>query len=193
MSLTTLTRDSGAEPAHGSGSGPDVPAPPPDRRPVPTASSPGAVTGRRVRGTGWAFLLGCVVGTAASVWTVRTGTNLDYGDAMAHLTISRRIFDNQNPGLQQLGTVWLPLPHLLLIPLVANLWMFETGVAACVLGTLCLGVSTAALYRIMARLGFDVVARLVGLAVLLANPSFLYASTTALTEPVLVVADRLRD
>jgi hypothetical protein len=128
------------------------------------------------------------VGTVASIYTVRTGTNLDYGDALAHLTISRRILDNKAPGLKQLGTVWLPLPHLLLIPLVQSMWLFRTGVAACILGTSCLGASSAALYRIMARLEFDALGRLVGLVVLLANPSLLYVFTTALTEPVLITA-----
>ncbi|MFZ0798112.1 MAG: hypothetical protein WAM98_10025, partial [Terriglobales bacterium] len=37
-----------------------------------------------------------------------------YGDAVAHINIARRVFDSQTPGLLQLGTVWLPLPHLLM-------------------------------------------------------------------------------
>ena len=137
-------------------------------------------------GTAGVFLLGCLVGTCASIYTVRAGTNLDYGDAMAHLTISRRILDSKAPGLQQLGTVWLPLPHLLLLPLVQSLYLFKTGIAACILGTLCLGASSASLYRIMARLGFNGRGRAVGLGVFLANPAMLYACTTALTEPVLI-------
>ena len=94
-----------------------------------------APSGRRVRGSVWVFLLGCLIGTAASIYTVHAGTNLDYGDAMAHQTIARRILDSKAPGLQQLGTVWLPLPHLLLMPLVQNLFLFRTGIAACILGT----------------------------------------------------------
>ena len=73
---------------------------------------------RQVPGTVAVFVLGAVVGAVASWWTVRAGTNLDYGDAMAHLTIAQRITDSRAPGLSQLGTVWLPLPHLLLLPLV---------------------------------------------------------------------------
>ncbi|WP_162602504.1 hypothetical protein [Nocardioides daejeonensis] len=142
--------------------------------------------GRRVAGTVWVFGLGAAAGAAASVWTVHTGSNLDYGDAMAHLTISRRILDSMNPGLQQLGTVWLPLPHLLLLPFVMNLWLFKTGVAACIVGSLCLGTAAASLHRIMARIGIDGLGRLVGLAILLTNLSLLYACTTALTEPVLI-------
>lgn len=175
-----------AEPTAASRTDDAAPSPSRARRLLDHLGSP--PQGRRVRGTVTVFAIATLVGAAASVYTVRTGTNMDYGDAMAHLTISRRIIDNKAPGLQQLGTVWLPLPHLLLLPLVQNLFLFRTGIAACILGALCLGVSAAALYRIMARVGFGVWARLVGLAILLANPSLLYASTTALTEPVLIAA-----
>ncbi len=147
-----------------------------------------APVGRRVPGTVPVFVLGCLAGALASVYTVRTGTNLDYGDAMAHLTISRRVFDSKVPGLAQLGTVWLPVPHLLLLPLVQNLWLFRTGIAGCIVGSLCLGATSAALYRVLARLGVDGLGRIVGLAVLIANPSLLYVSSTALTEPVLLAS-----
>ncbi|MFD1719540.1 hypothetical protein [Georgenia deserti] len=144
--------------------------------------------GRRVPGSVWMFLLGVLVSAAAAVYTVGTGSNMDYGDSMAHLTIAARILDGQNPGLQQLGTVWLPLPHLLLLPFVQSMWLFETGIAAAILGALCLGVATCATFRIAARLGFGLAGRMVAVLVTLANPSLLYASTTALTEPVLIAA-----
>ncbi len=46
------------------------------------------------------------------------GYLLLYGDAVAHLGIARRILDSHNPGLVQLGGVWLPLPHLMMLPFV---------------------------------------------------------------------------
>ena len=48
------------------------------------------------------------------------GDVLLYGDAVAHLNIARRVFDSKTPGLLQLGTVWLPLPHLLMIPFLLS-------------------------------------------------------------------------
>src|SRR6202166_5004124 len=56
------------------------------------------------------------------------GGLLLYGDAVAHLNIARRVFDSRTPGLLQLGTVWLPLPHLLMIPFLLSDWMWKTGV-----------------------------------------------------------------
>ena len=48
------------------------------------------------------------------------GWLLYYGDAEAHLNIARRMVDSRTPGYDQVGTVWLPLPHLLMLPLRAR-------------------------------------------------------------------------
>jgi len=50
-----------------------------------------------------------------------------YGDAVAHINIARRVIDSQTPGLLQLGTVWLPLPHLLMIPFIFWNSMWQNG------------------------------------------------------------------
>lgn len=144
--------------------------------------------GRRVPGSVVVFFLGVTVGAVASAWAVHRAANMDYGDAMAHLTIARRIVDSKTPGLQQLGTVWLPVPHLLLLPLTLSTWLWHTGIAACILGALCLGATASGLYRIMARLGIGGPGRAVALAILLSNVSLVYASTEALTEPVLIAS-----
>jgi hypothetical protein len=57
----------------------------------------------------------------------RHGDVLLYGDAVAHIKIARRVFDSKTPGLLQLGTVWLPLPHLLILPFIGSMRMWQTG------------------------------------------------------------------
>ena len=57
------------------------------------------------------------------------GYLLLYGDAVAHLGIARRILDSRNPGLVQLGGVWLPLPHLLMLPFVQKMEWWQNGLA----------------------------------------------------------------
>src|SRR5579862_2876045 len=57
----------------------------------------------------------------------RQGDVLLYGDAVAHINIARRIFDSKTPGILQLGTVWLPLPHLLILPFIISTRMWQTG------------------------------------------------------------------
>ena len=46
------------------------------------------------------------------------GYILYYGDAQSHLNISRGIIDSRTPGYDQLGTVWLPVLHLICLPFV---------------------------------------------------------------------------
>src|SRR6184192_4478159 len=58
---------------------------------------------------------------------LRRGEILLYGDAVAHINIARRVFDSRTPGPLQLGTVWLPLPHLLMMPFLLSGWMWRTG------------------------------------------------------------------
>ncbi len=137
-------------------------------------------------GTVPVFVVGVTLGAIASVVSIRSGHNFDYPDTLSHLTIARRVLDSESPGTQQLGAVWPPFPHLLVFPLVQWMWLWSTGIAAAIVGSLSVGVASAGLYRILARLGCDATGRLLGLLVLWANPNYLYLSTTALTEPVLL-------
>src|SRR5580698_3851314 len=50
-----------------------------------------------------------------------------YGDAVAHINIARRVLDSKTPGLLQFGTVWLPLPHLLILPFIVSKQMWQSG------------------------------------------------------------------
>ncbi|MFC9773324.1 MULTISPECIES: glycosyltransferase family 39 protein [unclassified Pseudarthrobacter] len=151
------------------------------------ASLGARVAGRHVPGTAVIAGAAAVVGFLACLYTTSSGSNLDYSDAQSHLTIARRVFDSKAPGFEQLGTVWLPMPHLLLMPFIINLWMFSTGWGACILGTLALAATASGLYRIAARLGYGRAGRLAAVLVVLANPAILYTYTTALTEPVLLM------
>src|SRR5437879_1343247 len=66
-------------------------------------------------------LAAVVLAFVALIVCYARGYLLLYGDAVAHLGIARRILDSRNPGLQQLGGVWLPLPHLLMLPFVQKI------------------------------------------------------------------------
>ncbi|MDK9295398.1 hypothetical protein [Propionibacterium freudenreichii] len=147
------------------------------------------IAGRRVPGSVPVMLASAFVGLVVDAFVVPTGFNLAYSDAQSHLTIARRLFDTASgAGIQQLGTVWLPVPHLLLAPMVLSRWMWHTGWGAAVLGSVCLGVTACCVYRSVARWGGGRAARMVGVAVVVINPSMLYLCATALTEPVLIAA-----
>jgi hypothetical protein len=111
------------------------------------------------------------------------GYVLLYGDAVAHLGIARRIFDTRNPGLVQLGGVWLPLPHLLMLPFVQKMVWWQSGLAGAWPSIACYVFGIAGFYRLSRRM---LVPRwaLVATVFYGLNPNLLYLSTTAMTEPL---------
>ena len=106
-----------------------------------------------------------------------------YGDAVAHLGIARRILDTRNPGLIQLGGVWLPLSHLLMLPFVQKMEWWQNGLAGAWPSLLCYVLSAAGFYRLARRVVPPQWA-VVATAFYGLNPNLLYLSTTAMTEPL---------
>jgi len=138
--------------------------------------------------TGVVGLLSFMVGITAIVVSAGQNLILQYPDARSHLEIARRVFDNRAPGLVQLGTVWLPVPHLLLLPFVNIDVLWATGLAGSIVGILCLVVTTVTLFLAVRQLTGRTLPAWLAAAVVLTNPSFLYIQTTALTEPVLLAS-----
>lgn len=146
-------------------------------------------TGHAIPGTVTVAVVAGLIALLVSGYLVPSGWSLAYSDAQSHLTIARRLFDTRSePGLSQLGTVWLPAPHLLLAPFVLVLWAWHTGWGAAMLGACCLAATAAGCYRASARWGAGRLGRLVTVAAVVINPSMLYLTSTALTEPVLIAS-----
>jgi hypothetical protein len=111
------------------------------------------------------------------------GYLLLYGDAVAHLGIARRILDSRNPGLIQLGGVWLPLPHLLMLPFVQKLEWWQNGLAGAWPSLICYIAGVAGFYRLARYLLMPRWA-IAATAFYALNPNLLYLATTAMTEPL---------
>jgi hypothetical protein len=122
--------------------------------------------------------------TAAIAWFYRTGATLYFGDAEAHLDIARRIVDSRTPGWSQIGTTWLPLPHLLMIPLVRNDWMWRTGLGGAITSGLCMTLAATFLFAAARRIFESTTAAAVAMAVFLLNPNTLYLGSIPMTEPL---------
>src|SRR5215469_6524947 len=121
---------------------------------------------------------------------LRHGDLLLYGDAVAHINIARRVFDSRTPGPLQLGTVWLPLPHLLLMPFVVSRWMWRTGVGASVPSMVAYVFAVVGIFRLV-RGSMLVAGRtrataeftaIFATAIFGLNPNLLYMQATAMTE-----------
>jgi hypothetical protein len=153
------------------------------RRSAPTAPlwDPEAVT-PATRNEVYPFAAaGVVLGFFALLACYSKGYLLLYGDAVAHLGIARRIIDSHYPGLAQLGGVWLPLPHLLMLPFIGDMQMWQTGFAAVPMSLLSFALSVAGVWRLARRLMRPRWA-LVATTFYAMNPNLLYLSTTAMTE-----------
>jgi hypothetical protein len=124
-----------------------------------------------------------LLAAASLAYCARHGELLLYGDAVAHLHIARRIFDSLNPGFSQLGSVWLPLPHLLLLPFVQATNWWQTGLAGAIPSMAAYVMACAGIYRLARRWMRPLLALLV-FAALALNPGLLYMSVTAMTEPL---------
>ena len=75
----------------------------------------------------------CVCGVAAWIRFLDADLFLSHYDAKAHLVVARRVIDSITPGWQQIGAVWLPLPHLIqILPTQVDLF-YRTGAFASLL------------------------------------------------------------
>jgi hypothetical protein len=118
------------------------------------------------------------------------GGLLLYGDAVAHINIARRVFDSQTPGLLQLGTVWLPLPHLLMIPFLLSDTAWQSGIGGSIPSMVAYVLGTAGIFRLIRGILIrdsqpDAPARIaawLSAIIYAANPNLIYLQTTAMTE-----------
>ena len=111
------------------------------------------------------------------------GELLSFGDAEAHLNIARRIVDAYRPGAGQLGSVWLPVPHLLMVPFAAvNSW-WRLGIAGSIASPICF-IAVVMLFFESLRITLGLRAAYAGAALLVLNPNILYLQAIPMTEAV---------
>lgn len=131
------------------------------------------------------FAAALAIGTAAAVFYGRADLTLSHYDARAHLVVARRIVDSLTPGWKQIGAVWLPLPHLINMPIVQWDWAYRTGYASTAVSVVAMAGGLAALAAVLRRRTGSMAAALAAPAVVLLNPNVLYLQSTPMTEPLL--------
>ena len=134
--------------------------------------------------------LAACVSFISFVYYFQHGGLLLYGDAVAHINIARRVFDSRTPGLLQLGTVWLPLPHVLMIPFLVFDSAWQSGIGGSLPSMVAYCLGTAGMFRLVRGIlgsssAPDIPARIaawLGAIAYAANPNLIYLQTTAMTE-----------
>ena len=132
-------------------------------------------------------LLGVLSGSAIAFFYWR-GNLLYYGDAVAHLNIARRVVDSRTPGWDQIGTAWLPLPHVLMLPLVRSDRLWQSGLAGAIPSGACFVVAGLFVFLAARRVFASGPAAAAACLLLALNPNLLYMQSIAMTEAVFLAA-----
>jgi hypothetical protein len=136
----------------------------------------------------WPVVLVTVVAGLLSdgaVWLCsRQGWTLYYGDAEAHLNIARRVIDSRTPGYEQLGTAWLPLLHLLILPLVRYDALWRTGLAGAIPPAIFFAAGVTFLFAAVRRIFESTLAGALAATLYALNPNALYLASIPMTEAV---------
>ncbi len=108
-------------------------------------------------------------------------------DAIAHVNKARGLFDNIEPGLRQLGTVWLPLPHILAAPLAAIDPLWRSGAAGSLLSVVCFVGNSLFLFLIGIEWTGSRIAGWLAFLFFAFNPHLIYLFTTPENEPLMIL------
>lgn len=135
----------------------------------------------------WVIFLSILSAVIATMYSFTHGYIVSYGDAESHLNIAKRVVDSLTPGFAQLGGIWLPIPHILLMPFVYFDMLWRTGLAGSIVSGIAYVISVLFTYRLALILTKDKTASFVAALALMLNPNILYLQSTPMTELTLIV------
>lgn len=134
----------------------------------------------------WLILLLAVISLVAWLNFYENGLSLAYNDARSHLNIGRRVVEGLKPGVAQIGSVWLPLPHILMIPTIWNDFFWHSGLSGAIQSMGSFVITAVVIYMFLKNLKIGLFGRLFGVAIFVANLNILYLQSTAMTELLLL-------
>jgi len=132
------------------------------------------------------FVLLILLSLGNFIYYYYNGLGLAYNDARSHLDIGRRVVENLKPGFAQLGSVWLPLPHLLMTITIWNDFMWHSGLAGALQSMIAFVATNLLIYQFLKQLHVGMFGRLAGVLVFVLNLNVLYMQSTAMTELLLL-------
>src|SRR2546421_471873 len=134
------------------------------------------------------IITACITSVVACRHYFQQHEVLLYGDALSHMRSARSVFDSATPGLAQLGTVWLPLPHILMWPFIWNNFLWYSGLAGSFVSMPCYVIAAIYLFLSARRLTRSSRASFIGTLLFIFNPNVLYLQSTPLSETVCMAA-----
>lgn len=135
----------------------------------------------------WTIILSSLLLSLGSFFFyLSRGYILIYADAFAHLNIARQVVDSITPGPIQLGTVWLPLQHIAMLPFIWNTYLWHSGIAGSI-GSMCAYIVTVFFtYKTARLLTHSMLAGVVAAAIIGLNPNYLYMQAIPMSESLML-------
>jgi hypothetical protein len=137
-------------------------------------------------------LIAAFLSLVSFVYFFANGMTNHYGDGIAHVNIARKVVDSPDDSLWQrylqIGTPWLPLQTVLMLPLVAIDPLWRSGAAGSLVSMIAFVVAATMIYRIARQLYDAQDAQsgrwmaAVSLLIFALNPSALFMQATPMTE-----------
>ncbi len=127
-------------------------------------------------------LLALVLSLGSLLVVQQQQIGLLYYDSQARLLITRRVVDSPTPGLAQLGSVWLPLTHVLALPLIGIDPLYQSGLALTAVSMLSFFALALVLYQTVNHLTGERTLGVIAALILMTNPNLLYMQATPMTE-----------
>ncbi len=133
------------------------------------------------------IILAVILSISTTVWAYLNDYIVSYGDAESHLNIAKRVIHSLTPGFAQLGGIWLPIPHLMMVPFVWSDTLWQTGLAGSIVSGFCYVISSIFIYKMTRLVTKSHGAGFIAALVFMLNPNILYMQTTAMTELALIM------
>jgi len=137
---------------------------------------------------GWKLVavMAAIISVNAFLYFLSLNQTYVHIDAIAHVNKARGLFDNFEPGLRNLGSVWLPLPHLLMAPLAATDALWKNGAAGSLISVLCFIGTSVFLFSTGWVWTGSRVAGWIAFTLFALNPRLIYFFTTPENEPLMI-------
>lgn len=133
------------------------------------------------------FILAVMVSIGSMTYYFLTDHIIAYGDAESHLNIAKRVVHSITPGMAQLGGIWLPIPHLMMVPFVFFDSWWRTGLAGSIVSGFSFIISALYLYKLTHLITKNGLASFFAFLVFALNPNILYMQSTPMTELPLIM------
>lgn len=131
------------------------------------------------------FLSFCIA-TIATIISYQHGWILAYGDAESHINISKEVINGLTPGFAQLGAIWLPLTHILMIPFVIYNPLWRTGLGGSIVSGIFYIITCVYIFRLTKLITKNLFASFIAFIVFGTNFNILYLQSTPMTEVPLI-------